>query len=42
MGFIVVLAAVSLLIFVCVSNTVFSLIERRDTKRQPSGLQTKE
>jgi hypothetical protein len=42
MGFIVVLAAVSLLIFVCVSNTVFSLIERRHTKRQPSGLQTKE
>jgi hypothetical protein len=42
MGFIVVLAAVSLLLFVCVSNTVFSLIERRNAKRQPSGLQTKE
>jgi hypothetical protein len=41
MGFILVLAILSLAIFVCISNTVFSLVARARTKPRPPDLKTK-
>ena len=41
MGFVFVLAVLSLAIFVCISNTVFSLVARAQTNSRSSGRQTK-
>jgi len=41
MGSILLLVVLSLAIFVCISNKVFSLAGQMRTKRKPSGLRTK-
>jgi hypothetical protein len=41
MGIFLVFAILSLAVFVCISNAVFSLVGRTQPKRKSSGLQTK-
>ncbi len=42
MGIILVFVILSLAVFVCISNAVFSLVARARTKPQPPGLRPKE
>jgi hypothetical protein len=41
MGILLVFGILGLAIFVCISNTVFALVARTQTKRQTLGLQSK-
>jgi hypothetical protein len=41
MGIFLVFGILSLAIFVCISNVVFGLVARAQTKRQTLGLQSK-